>query len=319
MTDAVLPDRRFSKGFWGIIVLIFTVTFLALIVAAFRGPERYEIADDTLSILLSEAAQEAIDVIRNEHLNPALDRVFEPVFAGIPAYADFHYSVLGEYTELLHSVRRQASSGILEKMFSDFETRLQIEMAGLDRALESAFAAALEKRLDDLRASLENPNIDFGPLTAAAIADAQGRFIVTLPVGLIATAAVTSGAAKAASAVMANKLAAKIAAKSAAKMAGKLGTSLAGAGAGALVCSWAGPGAVLCGAVAGGVTWFTVDAVIISIDSYFNRPDFENDLAEMVEEFKIEISDQAMSALQGKAAALDTSTATLRAQGALRP
>jgi len=319
MTEAILPARRFSKGFWGMIVLIFAVTFLALIVAAVRGPERYEIDDDTLSIVLSEAAQEAMDTVRSEHLNPALDRVFEPVFAGIPAYADFHYSVLGEYTELANAALGQASSGILDKMFAEFETRLQAEMAGLDNALESAFAAALESRLDDLRDSLKDPNIDFGPLTAAAIADAQNRFVVTLPVGLVATAAVTSGAAKTASVVVANKLATKIAAKSAAKVAGKVGASLAGAGAGTLACSWAGPGAVLCGVVAGGVTWFTVDAVIIRIDSYFNRPDFEKELAQMVEEFKIEMTDQAMSALQGKAVALDIATATLRAQSALRP
>lgn len=319
MTQTAAPARGFSRGFWGVILLMAATVLLALAVAALRGPARHEIEPDTLQVILSDAATETVDKVRAEHLGPALDRVFAPVHAAIPAYADFHYSVLGEYTELANAALGQASEAILEKMFAGFETRLQAELTGLDQTLGEVYAAALQARLEELRATLNAPDLDFGPLTQAAIADAQDRFIVTLPINLVATTAVAAGVAKTASAVVAKKLAAKVAAKSAAKAASKLGAALTGAGVGALTCSWAGPAAVLCGVAGGAATWFAVDSAVVRIDAYFNRADFERDLAEMVDALRGDIEARALSALQQKAAAFDGATATLREQAGARP
>ena len=321
MTRTAAPSQGFSRGFWGVILLMAATVLLALAVAALRGPARHavEVEPDALQVILSDAAAETVDKVRAEHLAPALDRVFAPVHAAIPAYADFHYSVLGEYTELANAALGQASAAILEKMFAGFETRLQAELTGLDQTLGEIYATALQARLDALRATLNAPDLDFGPLTQAAIAEAQDRFKVTLPVNLVATTAVAAGVAKTASAVVAKKLAAKVAAKSAAKAAGKMGAVLAGAGTGALACSWAGPAAVLCGAAGGVVTFIAVDSAVVRIDAYFNRADFERDLAEMVDALRADIEAKALAALQQKAAAFDGATATLREQAGARP
>lgn len=316
MTDTAMATRRFWQGFWGVILLGVAALMLAAIVVAVRGPARHEIAADAFDKMVSQAGREAVDAVVIEFLDPALDRVFAPVRAGIPAYADFHYTVLGEYTELAEAVLGRVSSGVQDKMFAGFDARLQAEMAGLDTQLVAAYVAAINGRLEALRASLANPDVDFGPVTQKAIADAQARFAVTLPVGLMASAAVTGGAAKAATAGMAKALVKKIAAKTTAKAAGKLGATIAGGGAGALACSWAGPVAVACGAAAGIAAWFAVDAAIVRLDEVFTRPDFEAELCALVAEFQANLRARAIAALEAKTLAFDAGTATLRDQAA---
>jgi len=316
MTDTTTTaTRRFGRGFWGVILLGIAVVMLASIVAAIRGPARHEIPPGVLNTIASEAAQEAVEVVTTK-LDPALDRLFKPVRAAIPAYADFHYSVLGEYTELANAAMGQSTQAIQNTMFAGFEAHLTAEMARLDEDLGIAYRHALEKRLIKLRAELEDPDIEFGPMTQQAIAEAPKRFVATLPVGLVASAAVSGGAAKVASAAIAKKLVAKIGAKTAVKAGGKLAATMGGAGAGALACAWAGPGAVLCGAAAAAATWFTVDAAIITIDENINRKKFETEMQAMVDAVRTDLRARIITALTAKTVAFDQSTATLREQAA---
>ena len=107
------------------------------------------------------------------------------------------------------------------------------------------------------------------------------------------------------SATIAKKLAAKVAAKASAKGLAKGGGVLAGAGGGALLCSWSGPGAAVCGVVGGAAAWLLTDAVVVNIDEYFNREDFENELRTLLDEDRAKKRKQLTAALRDKAVAID--------------
>jgi hypothetical protein len=78
-----------------------------------------------------------------------------------------------------------------------------------------------------------------------------------------------------------------------------------GVGGGALLCSWSGPGAAVCGIVGGAAAWFLTDAAVINIDEYFNREDFEAELRAILDEDRAEKHELLVTALQQKAAAMD--------------
>ena len=73
---------------------------------------------------------------------------------------------------------------------------------------------------------------------------------------------------------VASALLAKLVAKSAVKGGG----ILAGAGAGTVICSPAGPGALVCGAIGGLIAWLAVDKAVIELDEALNRDVFEDDM-----------------------------------------
>ena len=94
---------------------------------------------------------------------------------------------------------------------------------------------------------------------------------------------------------------AKATLKGAAKGVGVLG----GAGGGALACSWSGPFAAACGVAGGVAAWLIADTAIISLDEYFNRDEFEQDLHRMISEDRALRRTQIQAAIHQKAARLD--------------
>ena len=100
---------------------------------------------------------------------------------------------------------------------------------------------------------------------------------------------------------------AKIGAKSAVKMASQLwaklllkfglktggkASALAAGGSATMACSWLGLGAVVCGVGAAALTWIAVDHLIIEIDEYLNREEFEKQIQEDLKQTWIELEDE---------------------------
>jgi hypothetical protein len=78
----------------------------------------------------------------------------------------------------------------------------------------------------------------------------------------------------------ASSLLAKLALKSTLKGGGSLGA----AATGMVICSPAGPAALLCGVAAGVATWIAVDAAIINVDELLNREAFEAEMQQVISE-----------------------------------
>lgn len=297
-----------KQAFWGAIIIAFIGTITLVAVAWWQqsrsgpgfdraardaGPA---ITPDVLRRILSEAQDSALIDVETNALEPALDLIFNPVLDAIPAYADFHYSVLGEYTELLGAALGEAEEAMEKRLFGGFNERVTAASARLDQQLLDSYGAAVADNLQGF-------GLQVRPMIAMVQDDAKARFRVTAPVGALLVGA-TSGLGKAAAKVIAKKIGAKIAMKSAAKAASKWAATTTSAGLGTLACSWAGPGAVVCGGVAGLFTWFAVDAVVITIDEYFTRDEFEVDLAAMVTEVRRDLRDDLLAALNERAQTL---------------
>ena len=77
---------------------------------------------------------------------------------------------------------------------------------------------------------------------------------------------------------MAAQLWVKLLTKFGIKTGSKAGSALAAGGSATVACAWLGVGAAACGVGAAILTWVTVDKIIIEIDEYLNRDEFETQL-----------------------------------------
>lgn len=285
-----------SRWFWGTIFVLLCATVLLTVLAEKRKGEvvadlasakspdtRGELFPSTLDTILTEANKMALrEVTRTIH--SVLENAYKPVYHAIPAYADFHYSLRGEYLELTEAALGNLSGKLQEKLFSGLAERLDDAALTLDAHFEETFRNQLKVNLANVQSGMPAGE-SLGPLTQTVIEGAKARIMVTAPVAGVAA---VGGAAsiKAASAVIAKKLGAKIALKVAAKGGAKLGAAAAGFGTGAAICSWAGPVAVVCAAGGATLFWASTDIAVIKLDEIFNRDEFETELRLLIDEDK---------------------------------
>ncbi len=306
--DAATPLRSGSKtasrAFWATIATLVVATMGAAIIGNVGGEKQkaVEATETRLEGILSESADAALKRVAQE-AESLLAHVYEPVYRAIPAFADFHYSVVGEYTELGLSIAGGLEKRLHSELFNGFDERLEAATDQLERHFVAAYKSALDKQTRKLLAA-EPPGAFLGEATRIALTDAVERAGVTAPVAGAASL-LGSGGLKALTAGVAKKLAAKIAAKAAAKAALKGGVSLAGAETGAIVCSWAGPIAVACGAIGAVTAWLLADAAIIHVDEIFNRDEFEAELRGLVDEHKASVKRSLEQELQSDAKDMD--------------
>ena len=288
------PEVRIKRG---LLALIFQ-----------RGAAQFE---QTRSTLHAEISAE-FEQIRGES-----DRL-------IVGWADWYYSVTGEYGRLLSLLTAAAGEESLEAakgaasayMAEQVKSRLiepigaDARIADLEERLTQQLGAhhrqlmtALKSELVDLQGEAERQ----GRLHVddLQLLDQEGQRLIQLdqinivsPVAIATKALGIGGLTRQLAArgttkvgqVVAMKVAGKGLVKGAVslwmkllvkfgiKTAAKGGGALAAAGAGTVSCSFLGLGAVACGLVAGAATWFAVDKLVVEVDEYMNRAEFEAEL-----------------------------------------
>lgn len=216
-------------------------------------------------------------------IDPELDSAFVPVYAGIPDYMDFHYSLKGEWLELGAAVLGQMESQLDQQLFSGLDNRVASISQGLQADFDRIWLSSVEESLAQ-SPSNEGP---IAELADRAVGDARDRIRTTAAVygGLGAGAAALSVLPR----VVASKFGQKIAGKVAVKTGARWVTVASGAGTGAALCSWAGPGAAACAAVGIVVSWVGVDYAMIKLDEHVSREEFERDLHVLIDEQKAAI------------------------------
>ncbi len=306
-TDAPvrMRQRTMMRFLWGTVIVAIVIPLVLVLAAMLRA--RTETAPEVPPTLFAQfvgvAGQKAAEQTVTQ-VNALLDAVYTPVYAAIPAYADFHYSVLGEYTELGAAALGQMGGVIEKRLFAGFEQRLQESGVKIEALFMEEYRRALHEQVEQFIPA-ESRHLPLGALTSAALEDAQERLRYTAPIGAIAAIGVGGGAVKALSLAFAKKIAAKVGAKATLKGAAKGAGVLGGAGGGALACSWSGPFAAACGVAGGVAAWLIADTAIISLDEYFNRDEFEQDLHRMISEDRALRRTQIQAAIHQKAARLD--------------
>lgn len=310
------PAPRHGIGFyfWSTIFALIVLT-AALVVLALLRPVPEHTASDLTPPPQISITQEQLEQIEiharlagyqavEANLDGALDAMFEPVHASIPAYVDFHYSVWGQYAELLTAAAE--TTGLVEDvgslmrqhLFDGFEDRHTEQMGHLEQVYKQAVTDRLAQEGKRLADDAGQPLPEAAQL---ALRDAQQRMIVTAPAVVTGSAAATVTVVaiiKPIAKKVVTATATKAAAKGIGKMGGIGGTTLAGASLG----SFLGPVGTVVGGVGGAVVgWLVVDYAVVSLDEYFNRDDFEAELRKAIVEQKSVMRQQILNSYAASA------------------
>lgn len=309
-----ISNKKFWQAFWGTIIILLIIYFSAVYKA--NEISKVKVTEDGKHVVLSaeiaevweknapsifgsigdelgSKAKSEIDTLIDEKI----DAVFTPVYGQIPKFADFHYSVTGEYTEIVAALSGEMGSRVQEILFKQvgFETNLQNEFTAITNLTQEKISGAMGRVNANIQNKIGLGNDDMNILTKTlhlTIQDVKKRFS-SLEYSTIRGVGVTLGLTAAGTVLaktMGKKLAVKVAAKTAVKTSAKAGGVLGGAGAAAGVCAAGGPiAAGVCGIVGGTIAWLAVDKLIVEIDEHFNRDEFEQELRTMVDEQKQEI------------------------------
>ena len=302
------PDL--SRWFWGTIVLLLVITvsleLLATWQAGRQGVENGNgsSVDQTGTNATQveqwfNAAGEEAEKVR-EQIRGRLDEAYAPVYAGIPKYMDFHYSLTGEWLELGSAAMGNLGGGLEEHLFDGFDTRLGAVSEQLALEFDQRFRTAL----DEAMAAEPGEAEAFGPVVTRALRDSQNRMHNTA--GTFGVALVGGATLKVFTTAFAKKLAIKLAAKVGTKTGMQWAAAATGGAASAAACSWTGPGAAACAVVGAAITWVVTDVAMIKLDEYVTRDDFERDLRALIDDHKKETQRAMEQMLDSKILAVET-------------
>ena len=288
--------RGIGFYFWSTIFALIGITAVLVILAMLR-PVPDQSASDTaqspqISITQEQLAQVEVRARQagyqaiEANLDDALEQMFQPVYASIPTYADFHYSVWGQYAELWAAgketlgLEEEIGSLMRKHLFEDFETRHVQQIEHLRKAYQQSVSGIFAQEGERLAGETGQPLPEALQLT---LDDAKRRMIVTLPAAATGSAAATAVVVAIVKPI-ATKVVASTAIKAGAKGVGKA-TGIGGtAAAGAVAGSFLGPVGTAVGGVGGAVVgWLVVDYAVVRLDEYFNRDEFEAELRDAID------------------------------------
>lgn len=268
--------------FFGTIGVLFLTTASLLIILLVHAPSEEFVQAEKIRAyeLINKFTDQTLGISFPEteaNIDQQVDMAFAPAYIKISDFADLHYSVTGEYTELVYAAMGQLEAMIEEILFE-----------GLDERLEHGSSLIIAGFLDELRNIMEAEAKDRAAMSVV-IKDMLRRFEATdLALKGIGGGVAGVTVTKAVSAAIAKKLITVTSAKTAGKIttktvAGTATSAAAGAAAGSFI---PGIGTAAGGIIGGIIGWFTVDKAVIELDEHFNRADFEKEIAALIDEQK---------------------------------
>lgn len=271
--------------FWWTILALIPITVVLLILAMFNQIEQRK-GPILKSVLRPELFEKTGKIIDEK-----IDLAFKPIYAGIPEFLDWHYSVVGQYQQLGVAALGKLESQMEERLFSGVKERLENASANIDETFKTEFRSLLSQKIhDEIQTVDDVRKIFFKRAWNEAMQDSMQRFSLSVGVsGAFAVLAGTGGVAfvSVITKAMSKKLIASVAIKTAGKTAAKTGGAGGAAASGAAVGSVLGPPGAVIGGIVGGVAgWLGTDAVVVNVDEYLNRDKFEQELIALVDESK---------------------------------
>jgi hypothetical protein len=310
---------KFEKLFWLTIVILASI-WLTLQVMAYLNVQKetdrlskdepvltsfiktiVEIIDDNNTIrhnlenaktleMLNKSLNENVSTL-SDGIEDKVDQAFAPVYGNIDTFLDFHYSDVGEYTELIGAATSKVGSIIKDKLFGE-TFKHQLKQVNIE--VNEQYMTALKEHFDkiDMYAKQDVDKTLNVEIFSKLNEDIEERLSVQgIKLGSVVGVAAAVKVVGAISAKIIAKTATKLAAKSAIKTGAKLAASGTAATAG-LAC---GPLAFICSPIAGGVAWFGTDALVVSVDEYMNRDEFKEEIVQMLDIEKKAIKDKLRS------------------------
>jgi len=281
-----------EKIFWGTIVVLFIVFGIISTIAMNRNQspiiksQKEPVSKELIEkLFISDKMQN--NLIKNEDninqnlklelqlmnnmVDKEVDNLFYPVEENIDKFLDYHYSVIGEYTELGTMAFGDVNKMIEEKLFGkDFAERVNQSSSYMQKqyririnshlsAVDKYATEGVDKNINNqvflnLQESIKNNGIR---LSTQAI----------VPAGVMLGTKVA--------AVISAKLAAKATVKGVTKAGSKAATKYAAASTGIAAGTLCGPFVWICSPVAAGILWVATDVVVVSGDEYFTRDELK--------------------------------------------
>ena len=298
----------FARSFWWTIIALFLITLILLILSAIRPNEKAlnEAANERAYLALPEklknsistiAPQIVIDVSEKEFvstnllIDESLDKAFSPVYQNIHSFADFHYSLMGEYTELGLAATGKLASKIQSILFKGFEESYKQATNNISTEFNSEFIRLVQKESEkyatDFKLNEEQSN-NFKNLLTQQIVESitthDGSTVITKAF-LGGTLGV--GTTKLIAAQISRKLLLKLGVKYSTKLAAKSASASSTAAIGAAIGSFfPGVGTVIGGVIGGVVGWVSVDKVFLEVDEWMHRTEFEQEIRIQLDEQK---------------------------------
>lgn len=303
-----IPKKGMSKGeklFW-VVIIFFTIVYVVISILASNNlkdlitentkPSVLEeyvtkyLPDDTIKnniskgeSIINKKLNEDLDDI-NSQIDKEVDELFVSIEKNVDTYLDFHYSVYGEYSELLSLAANDLTKDIQNKLFGAefnqvFEDKINKINLSYKKKIEDHIQLINDIGIEGVDKDLNNASLKY------MINDIENFRNVILGKSLLVGTATGTKVALAISARIAAKSLTKATTKAALKTASKVSTSGTAAAAGL----WCGPLFWVCSPVAATTAWFATDAVVASADEMLNRDDFKNEIMSSLNESKNEI------------------------------
>jgi len=309
---------NFEKNFWGTVGGFLIITVILIVMASFNTADE-QLKEARNQTVLSDQLKAWGNIIVNksfaglnqipfshdfkEQISRQVDLTFQPVYQNIPSFAEAHYSVLGEYTELTVAATGKLSDHIQSTLFKGFDSR----------QISQHIAPQLSKELQNMvenraKQSLEQVQIPSGQQEALnqLVQQEVQKYMISWEkgTGLVATGVLGAVGGSAAIKLIAATIARKMIMKLGLKLAGK--TAIKSGGAGALAAAGAalgsvvpGIGTAIGGVIGGAIGWVATDAVFVSVDEWMSRDEFEADLREQITQQKNQIKQQLFRYVDG--------------------
>lgn len=286
----------------------------------------YHVSEQAQAELVSETSH----IIQNQqkwltqqiqqHIEEQLDAAFSPAHEKIPEFADWYYSLTAEYLRYAHAIGGNITgylqNQLLQRVFEPAQLESTIDglLPAVNNSLDQLLSDSRQTISQQLQSMAVAHSIGDNPgaqgissrLNLDSLLDVQPDLNEQIINRQLISAVTATGAGIAAGkglgALLVKKILTKIAAsksflaasglltKLAAKSAMKSGGALGAAATGMVICSPTGPGALLCGVVAGVAAWVAVDAAIINLDEMLNREAFEADMHHVLKEQREKMS-----------------------------
>jgi preprotein translocase subunit YajC len=225
-----------------------------------------------------ENQTQSLDKIIDTYINGA----FGVIYRNIDSFLDFHYSVIGEYTELGAMATGKIEQSIQKRLFpKEFDEQIQ----GLNRIIAKEFKAHSQKHLAFMDKTLTK-DIDT-TLNAEVLERLKSdinHHIKTQQVKI--SAVVTIGIAAMVAKVVASKIAIKAYSKVAIKSSTKMATKGATTGAAAATGALCGPAVVICSPILATAAWFGSDKLLVEADEYLHRDQFKKEIIASIDQQK---------------------------------
>ena len=303
------------RVFWGTII---TLLVASLLLDFFASKKLQEILkqkrENRLERIIQDFKKEFPDIMQDfkklhnksikqmeQEINSSIDRAFEPLYGQIESLSEFHYSVEGEYTELLAILAGEIDEFLQKKLFEpvQFDKKMNQAIENINKSAEKILhdelmqmKSAVQQRID---ASSEDMTYLFDRIVKITHESVYYRF-ENLYATIFRAAGITGANAFGAylTKTISKKCATAIGKKVLTKLAVKGGVKVLGSGAGVAtgleLGTLCGPAAWICspiGGIVGGIVgWFTTDKIIIEIDRLLHEDEFKRALRNAIDEQK---------------------------------